>query len=558
MTPSTSPTSTLGSVLSDLGPGAELVAGDDAQYGRNISGASIWSGRGAPARGAGTVLICPMPDTSAELTQLLALIPPSPSRVLIMRLPSSLPRSQLVKVAGDHAIVLVHSKLDPAEIVLAINRSTEPSDAAVSRRLSALQRSLTQVLSESEPIPALLNKVKTMCNATAALIDKRGNTVHSTGPLPLNVLMKEITSTEAASQSVSYDGWLGLADRINDPTQAGDHFGWLVVVARRPDFPDAYASAAIHVATTLVEASRRMTYVAQSQERAIRSAVLEEALALESRPKAPELTGRIVSLGLSFAAPLHAVVCQPIARARSARARRGSTALMEEAMTRLLSREGVPYLVSPHDRYLTLLVQSTPAALRRLVIAEAASLPDLHMGVGRRVADVADISDSFHDAQLAVRSLTRATSDERFMSYDEFDFAMRLFSDVGLDSMLAWAERFLAPLDQKGPLFESLVVFFEHNQNINVAAEILHVHHNSLRYRLAKAEELLQVNLRDPAALSSVFLALAAVDLGHMHSGGDQQVRGGGQARSAEIEAPRPAELVGRDQRLGVVLRPEH
>jgi hypothetical protein len=557
MTQPTSRACTLGAALADLGQGAQLVTAGEGSLARLVDGATVWSGLSAPAPGVGTVVVCPEVESAAELTDLLNKVPREPSRVLIVRVPPALDRGGLSRMSGDHVLVAVDSALDPADVVLAIGRAIEVPDQTISRRLSALQRSLTQVLSDPDPVPALLGKLKALCNATAALIDKRGQAVQSTGPLPLNLLMREITSTRAASQSVQVDGWCGLADRITDPTQEGEHFGWLVVAARRADFPDPYAAAAIHVATTLVEASYRMTYVAQAQERAIRSAVLEEALALESAPSAPELAGRISSFGLSFAEDMRAVVCEPTNRPRSGRGH-GLAARIEEVLTRALAREGIAHLVSSREQYATLLVQSTPAAIRRILVTESDNLPDMRVGIGRAVSTVADVANSYHDAQLAVRSLSRVGADKKVMAYDEFDFATRLFSDVGLDRMLAWAERFFAPLDQRGPLFESLRVFFEQSQNINSAAEVLHVHHNSLRYRLAKAEELLGVSLRDPAAVSSVFLALTAVDLGRMQVGASTS-KTGTSPRPSDIEAPgTPAEVSSTAGRLGVVLRPDH
>jgi hypothetical protein len=549
-------TCSLGAVIAELGPDARLWGGAERHLTRTVEGSSIWSAGAASDPRPSTVLVCPRVESAEALRELFGGLPGSPSRVLVLALPAPGLEQKLADLAGDHAVVLVDPSVDQAEIVRAISRATDSPDETISRRLSALQRSLTQVLNDPEPVPALLNKVKSLCNATVALVDKHGRTVHATGPLPMNLLMAEITSTQAASQTVQIEGWRGLADRITDPTQAGEHFGWLVVTARRPDFPDAYSSAAIHVATTLVEASHRMTYVAALQERAIRAAVLEEAIALDRRPQAPQLAGQVASFGLSFRDELRIAVAQPVQATRTGNA----TTPLEERLRRLLSREGIPHLISARERYATVLLQCTPATLRRLLVAEASNLPDVLVGVGRGVREIADIANSFHDAQLAVRALSRARSERRFMSYDEFDFATRLFSDVGLDSMLAWAEEFLTPLDREGPLFESLQVYFEQNQNINAAAELLHVHHNSLRYRLTKVEELLKVSLRDPAAVASVFLALAAVDLGTMQSAKRSAAPATTKRRPADIEAPgTPAEIAGRPSaHHGVVLPPEH
>ena len=42
------------------------------------------------------------------------------------------------------------------------------------------------------------------------------------------------------------------------------------------------------------------------------------------------------------------------------------------------------------------------------------------------------------------------------------------------------------------------------------AAQAMHLHHNSLRYRLSRAEQLLGRSLKDPATIASVYFALTA------------------------------------------------
>jgi hypothetical protein len=439
-------------------------------------------------------------------------------------------------MAAGHVVVEAGGRVDPAEVVLAIARLVHAPEEAVTRRLSSLQRSLTQVLVEADPLPALLQRLKSTCNATVALVDKRGQALHATGPIPLALLYREITQTSSETQNIDIDGWRGVADRIEDPDQAGRHVGWLVVTVRRPDFPDSYATAAVHVAASLVEASLRMTLVARQQERAIKATVLEEALALQRRPQSPELTGRLSSFGLSFTDELRAVVVRPVL---SGTAARGRPALNElgEALTRALDEAGVGHLMSSRDKFSIMAVQASPATLRRILVATGAALPAAHVGVGRRIQSVSEIADSYNDAQLAVQTLRRRGRGPRLMSYEELDFATRLFSDVGTDRMTAWAHRFLHPLDGRAPLLEGLRAYFEHSQNMNAAAEALSIHHNSLRYRLSKVEELLDINLREPAAVSSVFLALAAVELERVHA-----AQPGGKVRSgqpSDVEAPR-------------------
>jgi sugar diacid utilization regulator len=413
-------------------------------------------------------------------------------------------------VVGDH--ILVEVALAAGVVVASVARATASAEEVVSRRLGALQRSLSLALADPAPVPALLARLKRVCNATAALIDPRGEIVHTTGPVPRLLLFGDISTTQADTQTLSVDGWHGFASRITDPSLPDSHGGWLVVTSRRAGFPDANALSAVHVAASLIEASQRMGLLARQQERAIRVAVLEQALALRRERHDAELAARVASLGITFDAEVRVVVATFVRPPRADQRLPAADALVD-ALGKLLSAAGIPVLLTTRPNGATMLVQSTAGALRRLLADRQDQLPALQIGIGRPVTVVDGVVDSHHDAQLAVQTLRRGPRDQQVMSYEDFDFAMRLFADVGLDRMVTWAEDFLRPLADRENLLAGLRSYFENDQNINVAADALKIHHNSLRYRLGKVEELLTINLKQPAAVSSVFLALTAVDL---------------------------------------------
>jgi sugar diacid utilization regulator len=550
-------TTTLGMVLTELGGEARLLTGSEDDLDRPVTGASVLTELDLPAD-AGVALICPNLTTPDDIEHLGKRLPSNSSRVLVLTAPSPVPAAELKVRLRGQIVVGTADVVDPATVIMAIARSIDVPDETVTRRLASLQRSLTQVLGEPEPLVTLLARLKSTCNATVALVDKRGKAVHSTGPVPLSLLFGEISHTTAETQMLDIDGWHGIADRVNDPAQAGDHMGWLVVTARRDGFPDSYAVSAVHVAAALVEASQRMTLVARQQERAIRASVLEEALALHRTPDDPELAGRIASLGLTFTEELRAVVVRPARSALTGR-RRAPAKELADGLTRALEASGIGHLISARDKFVVMLIQASSATLRRVIVAAQDSIPPAHVGVGRPVQAVGEVTDSYHDAQLAVQSLRRAGPGPSLMTYEDFDFATRLFADVGTDRMIAWAHDFLAPLEERGPLMEGLRAFFAHSQNMNAAADALSIHHNSLRYRLAKVEELLELSLRDPAAISSLFLALSARDLERVQAGPPPRATRTARTRQpSDVEAPRiPADFATpRVERLGVVLDP--
>ena len=78
-------------------------------------------------------------------------------------------------------------------------------------------------------------------------------------------------------------------------------------------------------------------------------------------------------------------------------------------------------------------------------------------------------------------------------------------------------------LDQReligGPLLhEALRAYFAHDLDIATTAASLHMHRNSLRYRLARAEQVLGRSLKQPATVAALYIALVAEAADQTHA----------------------------------------
>ena len=71
-------------------------------------------------------------------------------------------------------------------------------------------------------------------------------------------------------------------------------------------------------------------------------------------------------------------------------------------------------------------------------------------------------------------------------------------------------DELLAPLRANPPLLEALVEYFARDMDVNATAEAMHVHPNTLRYRLSRVEKLLGRSLRSPPTIAELSLALLA------------------------------------------------
>jgi PucR family transcriptional regulator, purine catabolism regulatory protein len=144
----------------------------------------------------------------------------------------------------------------------------------------------------------------------------------------------------------------------------------------------------------------------------------------------------------------------------------------------------------------------------RCVALVQGTIPDLgeaRAGIGRPVERVADVPRSFRDAQLAVERVQHGT-----LAYEDFDLATLLLSEVAPEHIRPRVQELLAPLHANPPLLEALVEYFARDMDVNATAEAMHVHPNTLRYRLSRVEKLLGRSLRQPATIAELSLALLA------------------------------------------------
>jgi len=420
--------------------------------------------------------------------------------------------AELPIAGSQHAVILTAQVEDATEIVTKLSRLSQPPSVAELRRLTSLQRSFSQALEHPQAIDELLRRLQRQTNAVCLVIDGQGRVRESIGSLPLSLFLEQIRKTEASTQHVSVEGWEGHAIRLKGPEPTHQRgIGWLVVAARRGDFPNSQETAAMHIVATLVETAHRMQIASQQQENAIRASVFDEALVLSSKPDSPELASRLGALGFDFKASLRVVVASTGSQPRPAS--RASLRQLQEPLKLALEEADTAYLITSRDSTAIYLVQANAETITRLLRINQDSMRPLIFGIGREINGIGDISSSYADALIAIRTIRAGRHDEPRMAFEQFDFATRVFASVGLERMVEASRAFLAPLLEREPMLEALRRYFEHAQNTNATADALGIHHNTLRYRLAKVEELLEIKLTHPAAIASLFLAIMSLDL---------------------------------------------
>jgi PucR family transcriptional regulator, purine catabolism regulatory protein len=186
-------------------------------------------------------------------------------------------------------------------------------------------------------------------------------------------------------------------------------------------------------------------------------------------------------------------------------------------------RQHPRHLVSAHsDSVIVLVPQSADgkdpeaealAARIREAVAESELGITVSVSIGRLCVKPDDFKPAFTEAQRALDLMVRFGKREQVINYDRLG-VYRLLAQVedraGLD---AFAGRMLAPLidydrARGAPLLKTLEVYLQRHGNLRQSARDLHIHLNTLHYRLRRIGEVTGVDLKDADARLDLLLAL--------------------------------------------------
>lgn len=134
-------------------------------------------------------------------------------------------------------------------------------------------------------------------------------------------------------------------------------------------------------------------------------------------------------------------------------------------------------------------------------------------GIGQITRDIQAIPQAWREAQQALEIGRRLFGEGKLHSFSRLGIYRLLFPLYGEQTLLDFYQETLGPLldaDNRSnqALLETLEGFFRCNGNLSETARVMHLHRNSLLYRLGRIEELLGHSLEDAELRLSLQIAL--------------------------------------------------
>ncbi len=137
----------------------------------------------------------------------------------------------------------------------------------------------------------------------------------------------------------------------------------------------------------------------------------------------------------------------------------------------------------------------------------------LSIGVGRRAQTIEALPRSYQEARQALMIGRRLFAGQPVTYFGELGVYRLLFHLRDTEDVQAFYEEVLGPLLEydrrtENELVDTLETYFACNGNLSEAARQLHLHRNSLLYRLERIQEVLQADLEDADTRLSLQVAL--------------------------------------------------
>ncbi|MBV7503966.1 helix-turn-helix domain-containing protein [Bacillus sp. sid0103] len=128
-------------------------------------------------------------------------------------------------------------------------------------------------------------------------------------------------------------------------------------------------------------------------------------------------------------------------------------------------------------------------------------------GVGQ-AAEPHDIRISYRQAERSLK-IKKATGN---ITFDEDLTLEMIFEEISSKTKSDFISRTIGPLLKEVDLLETLNELFKQNHSLKNTSNKLHIHINTLHYRLKKAEELTQLSPNNIHDLLTMYLALLFLD----------------------------------------------
>jgi purine catabolism regulator len=504
---------TLGELVSQRDLGLELVAGASGCLRRTVAGAHAIE-IANPTRWLDTswVLLTTGLRLRGDASAQRALVAEADEQrltaigfgvgVIFRALPSAL-RDEAE--ARDFPIFTIAPETPFREIVGYVERSLASSEFRLLKRRVGIEASLADAMVEDDPEEALIRRLGALMEASVVLYRLDGRVAGSVGAAPRQAIWRELQSDPSRTEFA-----VGRWVVFTEPVLAGNEVRrWLTVATRQSGAAEQLARGVVHTAARLLGVVDLARDAMRAGERAMGAELIDYLLDPSRTVDVP--AERFASFGLDADREARIALLVPEGiDDGGGRAHAAETSRFARVVESAARAAGCPCLVARRRGLLTVLFQERERDLEDWVARLAAEGFEPLAGVGRAFRGGGrGALASLRDAELALDHLRRAgpAGTQRSLRFEDFGLAEWLLASAEPHGLQEKARALLDPLGSREELFHTLLTWLESNLDVPATARALHLHENSLRYRLRRIESMLGRSLREGQTIVDLYLA---------------------------------------------------
>ena len=393
-----------------------------------------------------------------------------------------------------------------AAFIRGVHQSTSSAEVALLHRALAIQTTLLGALAATDPPTEMVQRLGQQLGVSVVLYDHRQAVLASHGEAPVH-LISNCLATAAVGTATKVGRWQVQVESIEVDTGRL----WLALASQDDGGPGSDLARSVRQAVEqLLRAHARTVAASRAQDQVQRAQILAELLDGVTESRLARLRDRLVLLqfGSEGSFVVHLIDAGDRAGERAGD-RAGDRAIAGEASmdpTLAVAQEladdlGIGILVGRHGDNRVILHPVHEQFSRQLV----EQLPNRVHGASSAFSDLTGARTGLRQAEMSQATSRRSESFTPFHRVGFIDFVL---GHVPQDALAEKAREVLGDLDDTGPLIETLVEYLRHDLDIAATCQALHVHANSIRYRLKRAEDRLGRSLADPETIALLYLTL--------------------------------------------------
>lgn len=380
-------------------------------------------------------------------------------------------------------------------------------NAAALQRSLSLQRYLINALPQKQPREDLISRLTTTLRCDAAIIRYDGRVQTMRGKMDVDRLWSEITVRDPREQIFELDEMRVLSFPL---LFDGRPIEWLVVTTSRTlgSYDRTMLREVAYSAARMLESLSQSRRIAALEEQAAGSQLLDRLIKHQIEPADSDVL-RAFGFNLISGARVAVVIdAEPPAVS--------STQPLINRISSWITANHVPHLIHEREGDVVMLLGAEgesehSSALRfdSLIEYLRSAGVTAKIGVGRVARSLEEVSTSAKSASLALARIEKPGGNGRPVVYgDNLGLAEWVVHSAEPSEVEAYAHLTLQTLKVHPDLYETLRVYLAENLNVKSSAHALGLHPNTMRYRLARIEELLDRRLEEALTITDLSLAM--------------------------------------------------